>query len=156
MENNINQNLDWDSVIENDNAFTLLPGGEYEFTVTGFQRGEFMPKREDSKIPPCKCAELTLTARDPVSGNAVELSDRLFLLKKFEWKLCQFFTCIGQRRHGEKLKMNWTAVAGARGRCKIEVHKFTGNDGAERSSNRIAEYLEPQEPASTGWKPGNF
>ena len=41
-----------------------------------------------------------------------EMNVNLFLLKRFEWKLCQFFTSIGLRQHGEKLRMNWAAVTG--------------------------------------------
>lgn len=151
-----NQMLDWDSTIENDNAFTLLPEGDYEFTVTGFTRGEFTPKRSDSKIPPCKCAELQLTIVDPATGTDVDLEDRLFLLRKFEWKLCQFFTAIGQRKRGEQLRMNWAGVPGAKGRCHVAINRFTGNDGNPRENNRITEYLEPAEAPKSKWSAGSF
>ena len=29
----------WDDEIENDNEFQILPDGDYNFTVTGFERG---------------------------------------------------------------------------------------------------------------------
>ena len=38
---NRNDALDWDSVIEAENEFVLLPEGEYEFTVKSFERGEY-------------------------------------------------------------------------------------------------------------------
>lgn len=151
-----NQHLDWDSVIENDNAFTLLPEGEYPFTVTAFSRSEHQPKDPASKIPACKCAAITLTVEEPASGATVEVNEKLFLLKKFEWKLCQFFTCIGQRKPGEQLRMNWATILGAKGRVRLEINRYTGNDGKPHENNRVAEYLEPKAAAQISWKPGSF
>lgn len=154
-----NQFLDWDSTIENESGFTLLPAGEYTATVTGFTRGEFSPRNPNSKIPACKCAELTISIIDPESGEQVDLDDRLFLLKKFEWKLCQFFTSIGQRKHGEQLRMNWGSVMGAKCRVKVSVNEYDRRDGnGKGKNNRIEEYLDPVEsvPATSGWAPGKF
>lgn len=154
---NMNQYLDWDDVIENDSAFVLLPEGDYEFTVASFNRGEFSPKRADSKVPACKCAELTLNITDPSTGAVATLEDRLFMLKKFEWKLCQFFTSIGQRKHGEQLKMNWATVPGSKGRIRIKVDKYTDKDGQQRNKNIIDMYLEPAAPqAKPSWTAGRF
>ena len=42
MENNQNMFLDWNDSIETDgNEFVLLPEGDYNFLVTGFERGRF-------------------------------------------------------------------------------------------------------------------
>ena len=30
--------LGWDDVIEKESDFTLLPAGDYDFTITGFER----------------------------------------------------------------------------------------------------------------------
>lgn len=156
MENNQNQFLNWDDVIENDSAFVLLPEGDYPFTVTEFSRGNFQPKRADSKVPACDCAELKLEVIDPTTGAATTIEDKLFMLRKFEWKLCQFFTAIGQRKRGEQLKMNWATVLGAKGRIRIKVDKYTDKDGNIRDKNVIDSYLEPVEPPKASWTPGKF
>ena len=32
--------LGWDDVIEKESDFTLLPAGDYDFTITGFERAK--------------------------------------------------------------------------------------------------------------------
>ena len=36
--NNIERELDWDSEINKESEFTLLPEGDYNFTVVSFER----------------------------------------------------------------------------------------------------------------------
>ena len=76
----------------------------------------------------------------------------------------QFFTAIGQRKHGEKCRMNWSAVVGATGRCKIGIHEYTSTKTGEvLKSNEIKKFYEPtgtqaeptQSPASS-FTPGSF
>lgn len=158
--------FDWDSPIENDEQFTLLPAGDYDFTVKSFSRSEYTPRNpQSSKIPACKAADFVLVIQDPATGAEAEIEDRIFMLKRFEWKMCAFFTAIGQRKKGERLVPNWQAAIGARGRCTIGVRKYTGTDGREYSENQITAYLEPAEPAWTppaasqtagGWSSGKF
>ena len=52
--NNQNMFLDWDDAIENDGQeFIVLPEGDYNFTVTDFERGRFPGGQ---KIPVCNKA----------------------------------------------------------------------------------------------------
>lgn len=148
--NKIDREFDWNDSIENDSEFTLLPEGEYDFTVEAFERGRH---GGSERLPACNKAILTLRVFDAMGNNA-KITHNLFLHSKCEGFLCAFFTSIGQRKHGEKLQMNWNAVIGSRGKCKVIVDKYTGNDGVERTSNKIARFLEPAEPKS--WKPGEF
>lgn len=136
--------FDWSDVIENDNAFTLLPDGNYPFTVQKFERGEH---GGSDKIPPCKKAVLTISVDGGELGDT-EITDNLFLVGRFEWKLCQFFTAIGARKHGEQMRMNWNAVTGARGWCSVTTRKYNGKE-----FNQIAAYLDPAEAAKTAARP---
>ncbi len=140
MANNMNDiPMTWDDEIENDGeGFRVLPAGEYDFTVTDFTRGRF---EGSARMAACPKAELTIRLHDP-DGDAT-VNHNLFLNRKCEWKLCQFFTSIGARRHGETLRMDWNTVRGAKGRCKVGVRKWTGNDGTEHESNEITAFLEP-------------
>ncbi|MDO5785686.1 MAG: hypothetical protein Q4P20_11550 [Eubacteriales bacterium] len=148
--------LDWEEEIENDgNDFVLLNEGEYDFVVTKFERGR---SKGSDKLPPCNMAILTIRVDDQTT-----IIENLILHSKMEWKLCQFFTSIGLRKHGEKMRMNWGKVLGATGRCKIIVEDFTGRDGKERQTNRIDKFLEPEGQATVTnqtqqrkWTPGNF
>ena len=146
--------LSWEDVIENDSSFTLLEEGEYDFTVVGFERARFAGS---AKLPPCPQANLKLQIVAP-NGSTVTIDHALFLHTKTEGFLCAFFTSIGQRKHGEKLQMNWGKVIGSCGRCEVYIDKWTGRDGAEMKSNKIRKFIEPKEsvPAASGFVPGRF
>ena len=106
----------WDDEIQNDgNPFQTLPEGDYHFTVKKFERARHSGSE---KIPACNKAILTVTVSSAEASG--DVLTNLFLHSKFEWKLCQFFTSIGQRRHGEAMRMNWGAVPGSTGVCHVE------------------------------------
>jgi len=137
--------FDWGDTIENDSSFTLLPEGVYPFTVVSFERGEHAGS---DKIPPCKKAVLTIELDGGALGTT-EITENLFLHSKQEWKLCQFFTAIGQRKKGEQMRMNWQAVPGARGWAEVIVNKYKNKDGEDRQNNRVGKYLDPAEVKQT-------
>lgn len=158
--------FDWNDIIENDSSFTLLPEGRYPFTVVSFERAEHAGS---DKIPPCKKAVLTIELDGGALGTT-QITENLFLHSRMEWKLCEFFTAIGQRKRGEQLRMNWQAVPGARGWCDVIVNEYdekkdgkkTGN---KRKNNRVDRYIDPADvqqaapsaPAGGGgFTPGAF
>ncbi len=152
--------LSWEDEIQNEESpFQLLPAGEYTFQVERFERARHSGSE---KVPPCNKAVLTLAVKGPGGSGSVQAS--LFLYSRFEWKLCRFFTAIGQRRPGEAVRMNWQAVPGATGRCKLGVRRWTGSDGREHSGNEVVEFLPPEGegftemPAGTPtpWDAGKF
>ena len=58
---NNNAGMDWDDAIENDGQeFIILPEGDYNFTVTDFERGRFPGS---AKMSPCNKATLTLQVK---------------------------------------------------------------------------------------------
>lgn len=147
----IERELGWEDEIENEGSpFVLLPAGDYDFVVESFERARFAGSE---KVPPCNQAILKLGVDSP-DGHAV-LTCNLFLHTKFEWKLCQFFTSIGQRRHGEKQPMNWAAVIGARGRIRVNVREYDKKTGGKGKSNDVDAFLEPAE-TETGAPAGGF
>lgn len=149
--------LDWEDEIENDGPdFTLLPAGDYDFTVTGFDR-ERHPG--SAKLPPCNKAVVHIQIDAP-QGRAV-INHNLFLHSKCEGLLCAFFSSIGLRKHGEKLRMNWSQVAGATGRCKVDVREWTSREGKAMQSNEIKKFYDKEEahaapPPTPGFKAGEF
>lgn len=144
---NIDRELGWDDVIENDGpSYELLPEGEYDFTVTGFERKRY---QGGSKLPACNMAELKILVTAPDNKQTI-VTHRLYLHTKTEGLLCRFFTAIGERKHGERLTMNWSHVIDGTGRCKLGVREYDG-----KQYNEIKEFLEPPEQtAVSGWKPG--
>ena len=58
---NNNAGMDWDDAIENDGQeFIILPEGDYNFTVTDFERGRFPGS---AKMSACNKATLTLQVK---------------------------------------------------------------------------------------------
>ena len=146
----------WDDEIEKDSdEWVLLPEGDYDFTVTAFERGRH---QGSDKLPPCNKAILTLKIEG--AEGATTITHTLFLHSKTEGMLSAFFCAIGQKKHGEKLRMNWQNVIGAKGRCKVYIDKWKGKDGEEKQSNKIKRFYDPEDvqpqPTNTGFTPGKF
>ena len=134
--------LGWDAEIENEGQeFVVAEPGEYNFVVTGFERARF---EGSAKMPPCNQAKLTIKLEIPGATGECIIKQNLFLHSKSEWKLCEFFTAIGQRKKGQKVSMNWNAVMGARGRCKVSKRSFKNKDNKELWTNDIDKFLEPE------------
>ena len=147
--------LSWDAEIENEGKeFVVAEPGDYNFTVTGFERARF---EGSAKMPPCNQAKLTIRLDLP-GGEECTIKHNLFLHSKSEWRLCEFFTAIGQRKKGQRVSMNWNAVIGSKGRCKVSKRAFKNKDGKELWTNDIDKFYEPEEnglPYQTGNLPQN-
>lgn len=138
MLNNNEMLMDWDDAIENDGQeFVILPEGDYNFTVVDFERGRFPGS---AKIPACNKATLTLQV-NTADGTATIKTD-LILYRSLEWRISSFFRCIGQKKHGERLVMNWNAVVGSRGRAHFKPRNYTDRDGNERQANDVDKFYD--------------
>ncbi|MDR7869157.1 MAG: DUF669 domain-containing protein [Sporomusaceae bacterium] len=134
----VGMELDWDSEIEKESPeFITLPEGEYEFEVISFERARF---NGSEKMPACNQAKLKLQVKVP-EGIAT-INHNLFLHSRTEGILSAFFNCIGQKKHGEKLKMDWNKVIGSKGRAKIGPRVYDG-----KTFNEVKRFLEPAEEA---------
>lgn len=130
--------FEWDSPIEHDSEFEPVPAGDYDFEVLSFERQRH---NGSEKLPPCWKAALKI--RITSAENSTTLTHNLFLHSRTEGMLCAFFTAIGQRKKGERFTMDWSAVPGSRGRCKVGIRDWNGNDGSPRTSNQIERFYEP-------------
>ena len=153
MNNNAERELGWDDPIENDSPdFVLLPEGDYDFEVVSFERARHAGSE---KLPPCNKAIVHIKIEGEEGISIIR--HNLFLHTITEGMLCDFFIGIGQRNKGEKVKMNWTAVPGSIGRCKVRIKKWTNDSGEEKTFNEIAKFYEPKEGAVTKkFEPGRF
>ena len=130
--------LDWDSTIEDDGTgFVLLEEGDYDFTVTGFERGRH---NGSAKIPACNKAIVTLSIETP--NGVAEIKENLILYKTMEWKISAFFRSLGMKKHGERLVMDWDKVLGAAGRAHIVQREYVGNDGINKKANNVGYFLD--------------
>ena len=143
--------LGWDEEIKNDDEFTLLPEGDYDFEVLSYERSR---SKGSGNIPPCNMAIVSVKVTDGTKSTTVK--DYILLHTSTEWKVSQFFRAIGQKKQGQTVRMNWSAVPGSKGRCKVIVDKYTNDKGETRETNKIAKYYDYTAPASQGWRPGAF
>lgn len=144
----------WEDEIENEDAFVLLPDGDYWFKIMKVDKGRYDGGPKISACPKA-IVEFEITCPD---GNTVTLTENFLLHQKMEWKLSQFFASIGMKAKGEKLKMNWSpAIIGKTGICKIIVNKYT-KGGSEHENNRIDKlypsYDQPNLPPPQQAQPG--
>lgn len=141
--NNENEFLDWNgSFIAEETEFTLLEAGKYPFTVTDMERKIY--DGNSDKIPNgAPYAEISMKVDGGEQGTTT-IKERLYLMKKFTWKLTQFFESIGQAPVvGQPFNPNWNAVVGATGMAEIEVNQYVSN-GQERKNNRAKAFLKPE------------
>lgn len=157
----VDREYGWDDAIENDSEFEVLPEGDYNFRIIGFERGRHPGS---DRLPPCNKAILTIEVFNGQKKTTV--THNLFLHSKCEGLLCEFFTAIGQRSHGERIVPNWNMVIGATGTCKLGIDTWTGRMGDKRQSNQIKRFYAKGAnvnvgapaavPPQTSYTPGAF
>ena len=138
--NKPNQNMEmgWDDTIQEDGQeLVLLEEGDYNFTVTNFERGRFPGGQ---KIPACNKASITVQIETEAGLTLIKFD--LLLYRSVEWRISSFFRCIGQKKHGEKLTMNWNTVIGSKGRAHVTQRKYTNNYGEEKTVNDIGRFID--------------
>ena len=143
--------LNWDDEISQESEFTTLPAGDYDFEVIKFERSR--SKGSDS-VPPSNMAVLDIKISN--GRESTNVKEYLVLHSKMEWKLSMFFRSIGQKKSGEPVRMNWNAVPGAKGRCKVIVSEYTNDKGEKRTNNKIEKYYDYTAPTTPSWKAGAF
>ena len=151
-KNSKGEALDWnDEISDEGGEYPILEAGDYNFTVESFQR-----KRFNGSDKMCACNQVALKLRiDCPEGVVVE--DNLFLNRKTEWKVSQFFLAVGQKKPGVPLRPNWDELPGARGRCRLCVEKRE-YQGKEYVNNKVDKYYPAdstttQQSAPTYQKP---
>lgn len=130
--------FNWDDEIEKDDQFVTLEEGDYDFTVTNFERG-LQDKTE--KLPQCPKAIIALKVGDAT------ITENFALCGAMEWKISAFFRAIGMKKHGEKLRMDWQGSIGKTGRCHVIKSPGTKNNNA--IFNNVSKYYDyvPTKPA---------
>ncbi len=117
----------------------LIPPGSYDFEVVGWT-----PHKEERPLGPdkamCQSVEYEIECHGGVSDTGEEITTTgrirgtFKLVESLQWILLQYFTCIGDRKHGARtFSPNWTKEhnIGATGRVKIKHRKGTNRDFAE-------------------------
>ncbi len=141
--------MDWNSDLleeaanETGSTFELLPDGEYDIVVKKLEKDSYTATPQ-SKIPSCPMAIVHVQATAP-DGKTNYFRERLYLYDENKWRLLQFFTCIGLRKHGDgKTNMPWNKVEGCTGRAKLG-HRTSKKDGNDYQT--VVKWLDPEPPA---------
>ncbi len=138
---NNEREIGWNDAIENDSPdFVILPEDDYDFEVMEFERARH---NGSEKLPPCNKAVIHIRIEAPEGVTTIR--HNLFLHTKTEGMLCAFFMAIGQRKKGERATMNWNAVVGSKGRCKLGIKKWTNDEGREVIMNEIKRFYDPED-----------
>lgn len=135
----------WDDAVPVDESggFVLLPEGEASFEVLKMERA----RRDVGSFGTVNVADLQLLVRSEVNMLEARMLTSLILHPDMAWKLTQFFTSIGQRKHGEtgQFKPDWKAVPGSTGSCRLSVREFEFNQGKRKGqkgkANQVDAYL---------------
>jgi hypothetical protein len=141
MVENKDMLMDWNDSIDDDGKeFVLLPEGDYIFKVIHFERGRFPG---GPKVPACNKA--TITVKVETKDGIATVKFDLLLYRSLEWRISSFFRCIGQKKHGEKLAMDWNKVIGSKGKAHFKQRTYTNKQGDEKSINDIDRFIDYKE-----------
>ena len=137
--NNFEHELGWEDTIQKDSEFVLLPDGLYHFTVVGMERARHTPNPQNpGKLPACNKAIVSI--KIVANEGETELRHNLYLHSSTEGMLSAFFAAIGQKKKGEPLRMNWNAIVGATGVCKVGTRQYK-----ENNYNEVKSMLYPED-----------
>lgn len=136
--------LGWDDDILNEPAAPKVAAGEYDFIVDHFERAKVGGDGAYAGVNKAVVYCNICTDGDP------QLKTDLILHTRMQWKLAQFFISIGlmENKEDAQLRMDWNAIGGQRGRCKVE-EKPNYKDKTKTHSE-ITEFLPPAEGKKWG------
>ena len=135
------EHIGWDDEISNDGSEpTLIEPGIYPFKIKNLEKT--ISKGAKTAGAPMAILEVRVEHDE---GEYADIRDQIVLTKSLEWKLCQFFVAIGQRKSGETLTPRWNAVIGSKGHCEVVLENYTKKDGTPGQSVKIKKYLDPAE-----------
>jgi hypothetical protein len=133
--------LNWDDEISNDGSESkLIEPGIYYFKIKNLEK----TVSTGAKTAGAPMAVIEVRVEHD-EGEYYDIKEKIVLVKTLEWKLCQFFTAIGQRKKGETLHPRWNAVIGSKGHCEVFIDTYKKKDGTEGKACKIARFLDPEE-----------
>lgn len=162
--NNENEILGWDDEISGEvNEFIDLEPGIYKFTITNLER-KYTDKATNA-IPAGTPYAMVSVQVERADGKTKVMKERLYLMRKFEWKLSQVFVSVGLIQEGVRGAMPWNRLVGSQGVCEVGKHTYNGE-----TYDNIKSFLTPRQaqepvdkatgintpPQSNSWNAGKF
>jgi hypothetical protein len=143
--NGNNEGFGWeDKVDPAEKPRPIVPEGPAMFTVLDWKRD----RGNCGKYGTQNVAKIKMLVSTMVEGDntEAEIEENIWLVQDLKWKFLQFFTAIGQRKHGDKGEFvaNWSKIKGEVGRCVINHREFDKRDGSKGIAHNIKEFLAPE------------
>lgn len=138
------EDLGWDSPVQ-DREQKSLPKGEYRFVVKSLH-GPYPSKGDKTLGADMGKLELSIFPLDESTGwdNPIGIGyDRLIRHTSTDWKVCQFFTSIGDRKHDEVIVPQWDTVEGAHGRAIFCPETYD-----DKTTMKVEKYLPSVAPVA--------
>lgn len=131
---------------------TNLTDGLCSFSVVEMEKRREEVKNKGGSVGMCPVAQLTLAVTHVSTGVTGTLTHDLVLESSSMFRVREFFTAIGQRKHGdthEKFAPNWAKVVGATGLLltKHAQGKKVRDDGTSPTFGNIAKFITEEEAA---------
>lgn len=123
----------------NKTEFTVLPKGEYPFTVTKVEYRNYQPKpgKTTGITKPCKQIVLGLVVDGGDKGTAW-VDENLYFYPTCMFKVLSVFKAVGLISDGYKGSLPWDQLKGTKGRAKFDVEKYHSTKYDEDRERMIA------------------
>ena len=145
-----------DQLGDYDRSYTLLPEGDYEFTVVNLEVARYQPGPESKIGGACKQIILTLRVNNPQDGSNVDLRHNLYMWnsKTCVGMIAQFYDSIGNHKKGAPLRFDWRkeVIIGKTGKLQLN-HREDRKDPSKKYNN--IKKLYSKESQSSGSKTAN-
>ncbi|MBQ9348876.1 MAG: hypothetical protein IJT94_16310 [Oscillibacter sp.] len=132
---------------DSDEDQTVVPEGDYHFTVMDVQQMKF---KGGANLPPCNKLALKLnltsawTADEEHPAASRVMTANLYLHPKCKDTVSQFFASIGQREKAENfLSVDCAAVVGASGTCSVKIRDRLDIDKVRHIENEVKAFYAP-------------
>lgn len=147
-----------DQLGDYDRSYTLLPEGDYEFTVVNLEVARYQPGPESTgKTGACKQIILTLRVNNPEDGSSVDLRHNLYMWnsKACVGMIAQFYDSIGTHKKGAPLRFDWRkeVIIGKTG--KLQLNHRADRKDPSKVYNNIKKLYSKEETASDNNSAGN-
>jgi hypothetical protein len=139
MVYNENDAIPMDGSFEVEAPSSLIPEGEYLFTIAQMKREQVEAK---GKMP--KHVNIKFMLRlENADGPAGTVWDNLRMYMKWAWKFAELAKSIGHTAaDANSCRIDWSKFEGAQGRVKITQKDWEKNDGTKEKQNAF-KYLLP-------------
>lgn len=143
-------NYDFDQELDAPAPLTVFPEGLCSFAVTKMEKRREEVKNKGVSVGTCNIARVILAATHVTTEETTTLDYDLVLESSRMFRVWEFFTSIGQRKHGDaqaKFAPNWNKVEGATGLLltKHNEGKKAKDDGTFPIFVNIAKFLTEEE-----------